>query len=371
MSTSAEQKQYSIIKCTKRFVQCPQSMRIKLILQKYNKIVSYKDKTEIELERETHSLISNLLLNEDYSNVKLLNDFYHIKYVHDVNDNIDQFNLFYKYLFDGDNVLHCDVSNCESAKRYSRRNRSTICNNTTTILSVDLMSRIHMYFVHSYESSHLNPTEIEYIEKQLNKLKSYQDDIDAFNDKKIELISEVIKSKNSCVDNTKYMISDCQWLNYSKMARVLNSNGINTNESDLANAFDDYNYHKQQLIDDLCDISLKQNDQEMLLSQILTNELNYDQLKDRLQIYNIILCKFFDKHDLNNHNFVKILQKTVTELYSHIDCDKVIQIARSKVLSGLLFIKGTSEFKNSNNFGKLFKSLDNWKKKEWQKIYLT
>eukprot|EP01084_Bolivina_argentea_P143533 251999_1 len=68
------------------FSQCQSANRIKLILDSYNKIVSVKkNKTEYQLQNEINQLLNNILFDRKYSNVELLNDFYHIKYAHHTN----------------------------------------------------------------------------------------------------------------------------------------------------------------------------------------------------------------------------------------------------------------------------------------------
>eukprot|EP01084_Bolivina_argentea_P185614 320075_1 len=108
-------------KCDTSFAQCVHSTRIKLVLQAYDKIISEKtDKSNQQLQNEIHDMI-----NASYSNLQLLNDFYHIKYTHNINDDANQFDCFHKYLFDNEDTLKCDISYCQSAKRYyDHRNRS-------------------------------------------------------------------------------------------------------------------------------------------------------------------------------------------------------------------------------------------------------
>eukprot|EP01084_Bolivina_argentea_P199383 341162_1 len=103
-------------KCNGTFTRCSAAYRIKLILNKYNTITHLKkNQSEIALQNEINRLINSDLCSGQYSNVELLNDFYHLKYNHNTNNNPNEFNLFYKYIFDNDiYVLHCDTNNCHS-----------------------------------------------------------------------------------------------------------------------------------------------------------------------------------------------------------------------------------------------------------------
>eukprot|EP01084_Bolivina_argentea_P259535 437929_1 len=358
------------VECTDLFTQCKQANRIKLILQRYDDLLSQKgDKTEKKLQQQSHMLIHNILLNDNYSHLQLLNDFYHIKYVHNTNNDPNQFHSFYNYLFDNDNVLQCDISSCLSAQSYYRRRQLFREKHDfdTNVSSLDLLCRIHTYFIHSYEMSQLTPNEIQFIEIQINELKLNNDDQDMLYDKRIEIISETLKNKKHYIKTDKYMLTEDQCISYTKIAGILKNFNINITKNNLTNAFDTYDYHNQQLLDDLCDVLLNEND--VLLSQILTNELNFTEKHERKRICNIILQEYFDKTNLNNNNFIKVLRKTVSELCTNINCDKVAEIARDAGLTGNLFTKGP-EFKNSIHFGKIFKSIDNFSKKQWQKIYI-
>eukprot|EP01084_Bolivina_argentea_P249619 417956_1 len=88
--------------CMKSFSECVHANRIKHILQQYDQIISDKtDKSDQQLQNDINKLVNNISVsNGPYSNVQMLNDFYHIKYDHNINDNANQFESFYNYLFD-------------------------------------------------------------------------------------------------------------------------------------------------------------------------------------------------------------------------------------------------------------------------------
>eukprot|EP01084_Bolivina_argentea_P264050 447146_1 len=362
-------------RCHTPFTQCIHSTRIKLILERYNNIISDKtDKSDQQLQNEVNDMINNIIpADVSYSNVQLINDFYHIKYDHNINDDLNQLCSFHKYLFDNEDVLKCDISYCESAKRYyDGRNRSYNSSKDNTNL-LHLICRIHTYLIHAFETDRLTTDEIRYIEAKLHEFKD--EDKDIVNDKKLQMVTKITNNKkqrtssigcNCLSDNAKY-ITHCDQpvLNCIDILAVLKHNNISINESDFINACESYDYQKQQLIDDLCDIMLNGEDENIQLTQILSKEY------DRQRIYDTILYKYIKHENLNNENFIKVLRKTVYELkLKTIDCDQVESIARNAKLSGNTFIKNSSQFKNSVKFAQVFKSMVNWKKKQWLKIYI-
>eukprot|EP01084_Bolivina_argentea_P070271 127768_1 len=200
-------------------------------------------------QNQTDKLMSNILPKEQYSNVNLLNDFYHIKYDHSTNNDPNQFNAFYVYLFNDDNLSKCDINHCQAVKRcYDRRNINQLTD-TTNDRSLHLISRVHTYFIHSYETSRLTPDEIQYIEQQLNEYK--EDDENKVNDKKLQLIATITKNKQTTLTKTrfsdynKFILTDNDSIDCNKIIHILTENSININKQQMEDKFNNYGYHKQ------------------------------------------------------------------------------------------------------------------------------
>eukprot|EP01084_Bolivina_argentea_P088606 159974_1 len=359
-------------KCNLAFDDCKTANTIKNVLLNFNKIIRNKgDKPIYELEKDLNDvLVTTSGIN---NNVKLLNDFYHIKYQHPVNDDPNCFQIFYEYLFDNDNVLKCDINECKSVRQYYRcRNiRSEPAGSHT----LQILCRIHTYFFHAYETSILTQDEIAYIETQLNGIED--EDEETMNDMKIELTATMIQNKKQKKlqmkfkrVKDKYMTEDHIYIDCGKLAQIISVVGIKIDFHELETVFSVYGYHKHNLIDDLCDIFISKAENNITLSHILVNELSVHDEFQRHQIYDLVLHKFIQKEEINNPNFIKILKAVAFQVNSNISHDQIERIAISKNLTGNLFIKeNKKEFKNSLKFGKLFKTITCWKKKEWTQIY--
>eukprot|EP01084_Bolivina_argentea_P077876 141322_1 len=338
--------------CNGRFGDCSAASRMKLILNEYNNIINYQKKqSEFTLQYQSNQLINNIICNGQYSDVELLNDFYHIKYDHNTNDDPDQFTLFYKYALGNDiSVLNCDSNNCHSDYR---RNRSIVSSQYTTL---HILSRIHVYFIHSHDIAQLNDDEIQYINQRLSESK--QNDEDAF------LLSDS-ETVSNCQYQSKFITSDCECINYADVSSILSTNGVLITTKELSNGFDHYGYHKQQLIEDLSNIMIEENEENALLSHILLNELNCDQHNRKL-ICSILCHKYIM---MNNQDFISVLLILARKFASKVDPDEIVQIVTSSNLTAKLFIKGSLEFKNRIKFCKIFKHVKNFNKKQWSKIY--
>eukprot|EP01084_Bolivina_argentea_P075872 137498_1 len=269
-------------------------------------------------------------INSNYSCVELLNDFYHIKYNHNTNDDSTEFNIFYRYLCGSE--LQCNIESCDGSRRYY--NGRDINKNTINSYPLNLICRIHTYFIHSYETATLTQHEIAHI-------------------------------------NNKFITTNHQMLDYSTISNMLKNHDIIISAMDLETAFMYHSYHKQQLINDLCAISLNTNDENTLLSNILLNDLQQTDEEKRNIICQLLLHKYIRKDDLNTTNFVNILQMTASKINKRIDMNVIAAIAYNQNLTVKMFEKRETSFKNSIAFAKIFKTTENWKKKEWTNIYIT
>eukprot|EP01084_Bolivina_argentea_P243858 408693_1 len=212
----------SASQCQYAFVDCKCAIRIKTILDQHHKIIIDKnEKTEIQIQNDVYELINNKSFDGKYSDLQFMNDFYHIKYIHNTSENSHEFDAFYQYLTDSANILKCDMNDCKSVQRHYRtRNQLLSDNAVNNSYSIKILSRCHTYFIHAYETTKLTSDEINYIEQQLDQYKSKQknainDDTDEkMNDKTLELTLNIINdkrkkvlSKISLIDNNKYITS--------------------------------------------------------------------------------------------------------------------------------------------------------------------
>eukprot|EP01084_Bolivina_argentea_P256560 431999_1 len=342
----------SVQTCNRSFVECECAKRIKSILQQYSKVAFDNSKTDIQLQNEAGALVHKLPMKENYSNVKLLNDYYHIKYIHNANENSKQFDEFSKYLSDVGS--YCDPLHCKTVERHiNRRNMTFVAHenemNHQYMHSLNLICRIHTYFLHSHDALKLPENEIKYIE-------TIQD-----------------ATLNKLTLSGKYITTDHQYLDYDKIFHILQQKCLVKSKITLVDAFDVHCYHKQQLIDDLCKIfiNVTQKTSDTLLEQIICNELKITQPTQQKQIYEVLLYKYIQKTELNNNNFIQILQYIASTLYPSIKCDQIAIIARDHNLTGKIFVKGSAEFKNSIKFAKLFQSTLYWTKKSWKNIFMA
>eukprot|EP01083_Nonionella_stella_P310169 1100967_1 len=326
------------MQCQHKLSLCSASLGIKRVLKQFDAILS-SSVTSATLENNANQLL-------DYTNVQLMNYFYHVKYDHNTNDDKQKFQIFYQFLCDGDNV-RCDLTQCQSARKYIERRHQTSSismspedthNKETEIPPVSafhILSIIHTYFIHSHDVSQLMDHEYKYIE-----------------------------------NNFKYIETQFECIDGYKMASVLRRTGIAVDGNELQVIFDKKQYHMKQLMTDLCDVFTNKTNNDTLLSSIIieAQDTNYTQ-KEQEICTAILRDGFITKSDLTHYNFIKMLQISAFKINQKLDPDEIEQIASNKHLTGDIYVKGSSEFMTSIKFAKLFKSIKNWKKKQWANIY--
>eukprot|EP01083_Nonionella_stella_P280424 954031_1 len=341
------------MQCQLEFCKCNASTKIKCVLDQFAKILSdQNNKSNVELETESNELIQNVLANGQYSNVQLMNDFYHIKYNHNTNDDPHQFDQFYHYLYDNEHALQCDIALCQAAQNYFHRRYQTSFiplkdaehgdPEEADLFTFNILCRVHTYFIHSHDVSQLPDDE---------------------------------NNINKCIANhTKFIETTFEAIDCGKMAAVLKRNKINIDENALQMAVDENQYNMKHLMSDLCQIFTDKTDNETLLSSIIMNSLQLeDHATHKLQeTYDAILrCGVITKQALNHHNFVKMLKISAFTENQTSNQQEIETIASDKHLTGKIYVKGSDEFMNSRKFAALFKSIPNWNKKRWAKVYLN
>eukprot|EP01084_Bolivina_argentea_P055634 101959_1 len=171
--------------------------------------------------------------------------------------------------------------------------------------------------------------------------------------------NEVMNFYNGKINSTK--------LDYKQIYILVEHNAVlrAPEEKNFEAAFQQVSQTRNELISKLCDVYCNPNEEKTFLNELNCNE------KQRNEICDLILHHYIDKHQLNHDNFVKILKKTVIDLYPDFDVDKFAAKAKECHLSGDIFLKEKSQYiKNSKHFAKTFQTTG-YPKKKLMKIYVA
>ncbi len=156
--------------CYKQDVsKCKSLKRIKIVLKECDDIIRKQREnnlSESQLASQIHNIVHNKLGNGNYSNIKLLNDFDHLKYGHKVDSNHNEFNKTFNKLT---NTSCNNIETCPHFKRHfnpfglfqktgvsrTEKMKQNVQRHDGYCISV--IARIHTYFLHSCDMKHIKP----------------------------------------------------------------------------------------------------------------------------------------------------------------------------------------------------------------------
>eukprot|EP01084_Bolivina_argentea_P291450 500915_1 len=185
-------------------LQCESFHRIKLLLSKCNITTTTKIKD-----------VLHQLNNGTYSTTALLNDFHHLKYSHSVDKDVKQFEKTSMAIID----QSCDINVCKHlARHYRDRTQQHTNNDNNNNYCLNLISRIHTYFAHSYDLNKLTPDDITFLNNELNQFKqtlNTKDDtstyLDEIHEHKLGVLYTIMSNKKGKLiktlnyENDKYI----------------------------------------------------------------------------------------------------------------------------------------------------------------------
>eukprot|EP01083_Nonionella_stella_P232714 820616_1 len=96
---------------------CEAIKRIKYILHEFNDNPLREDREENE--SNLMDKFAAIFISNHYTNTSLLNDFHHVKYIHDADDNDEAFAKLYEYFTDEIGTI-CNEKQCRFIQRHYR-----------------------------------------------------------------------------------------------------------------------------------------------------------------------------------------------------------------------------------------------------------
>eukprot|EP01084_Bolivina_argentea_P271485 461985_1 len=245
--------------------QCLSAQRIQIILNEFNKIIQIQTHTYDQYS----TLIENIFTNNHYSNTDLLNDFHHIKYDHNADDDDIQFQQIYTFFMEPIKDI-CQQKQCKHIQRHflDRSKLINECTSNNSSYTLRLISRIHVYFIHSYHINRLTMHEVNRVNEQLDGVRKLDlmDDNKQMEEllsaKKIEMETAFIKKKtnklNIIRNNDKFIAAqDAGYsiensIDIQKIYQILINHDVFIDEKQLRCAFAKYE-DKNLFVSDIID----------------------------------------------------------------------------------------------------------------------
>ena len=110
------------------------------------------------------------LVEHHYSVTKLLDDFNHLKYEHNVDQDDELFDAAYEFFKDSDTEIVCDIDECTYFSRHSMDRGHpdvdyNVEDNDHVHLLLDTMATIHSYFLHAFDTQRFSKEERQRVMK--------------------------------------------------------------------------------------------------------------------------------------------------------------------------------------------------------------
>eukprot|EP01084_Bolivina_argentea_P264922 448923_1 len=348
-------------------LKCNSVERIKIVIVKFNEAINdFDQQTKHQNSKGLLQIIDEIFIQNNYTHTDLLNDYHHIKYFHNADNNDNIFAKIYEYCTNHIQIA-CNVSKCKLVQRHYR-DRSTPSNqyifeHHNDNYKIELISRIHVYFIHSYDINRLTLDEIELIDK-LPQQEQITKTIHIIKEKKKKLN---IVCRNKCAEVKDEVDFKHNFIDFHAICQRVN-NAVE--ETALRMAFSEYKDDKNQFIADVIDAYYANDDEQLPLeNKISVTNFNCTR-KTRKQIYECIMQKYVKPNELNNTHFIKIALAIIREMSSQIDIEQFKTIARESNINGKIFVKQHPQFKNSVKFANMFKKINGYNKKHLSAIYV-
>ena len=321
-----------------------------------------------EFEMMQSDSLNSIFNEHNYGVTELLNDFHHLKYEHNLQDDDDAFDSAFNFTLDGTTETVCYVNECPLVQRHYRvRGRSD--NDQNDEFLADTMAMIHCYFVHSFDLSRLTKEERDKVDivsshglslDDEHKAEDQSDD-NADDTNKMEVITEILKAKQmkfkfergvrrygddeesvKCIGATVNKSVD-----FGALSKCVGIDAIVLGES-----LREYRTNRDQLICDLMDVVYAANPETEMIWSALNAE---DNAKN--QVFRDALHAHFKSTDLNNANFLKMSKIVIERKMLKINANAFESVVTSENIDGKMLDKSNKEsYRNMVSFSNLFKS---------------
>eukprot|EP01083_Nonionella_stella_P088682 247318_1 len=133
--------------------------------------------------------------------------------------------------------------------------------------------------------------------------------------------------------------------------------------------FDELIQNKPLFITELIEVYSNPTEDTTSLSQGLTQHLQCDPNQKR-EMCDLMLHHYIKKHEVRTCNFLKILGKTIIDLFPNTNCNEYLKIAEQHQLDGNIFVTGAQSM-SSPKFAKLFSGIKGYNRRRLINVFVT
>ena len=398
VSTADDAEQETQLSCSLDDIKtCPSARILKVLLKRMEQSTySVGSKSENQQQRNTdHSVsvmqsLKSVLEKYDYSATKLLDDLHHLQYDHDLNEDDAKLDAAFDFFKDALSEKGCNVNECPfMVRHYRERGRESggsLGSDDDVLL--DIMSQIHCYLLHSFDTNRLTKEERDRVEIELAigaGVKSLDDDDNHLNiDNDDTYHEDELSQSNELEKINEILTAKMEKLPFGRDDRRYRDN-VDDDESNADQSVDFVTMAPKAGVDEMVlRQGLKEyaNDRHRLMSALVdvvyaedtTKTEIWSKLKmdDNLKaaVFCSILHGHFKSTQLNTDNLIRASTMFIGRKRLQIDIDVLIDVITTNGIDGRMFDKTLSEsYENNGTFSKRFKGLSGCKVQHVRQLY--
>ena len=334
------------------------------------------------------SLISSFD-QHDYSVTQLLDDLHHIKYEHDVDGNDDRFDAAYNFFKGAMSNDGCDIDKCPFNERHYRdrgREHTADSLEDEEDLLMDMMSMIHCYFFHSFETQRFTKEERDRIMKMTGASSwdsvkcdiigdhvadddsdedEDEDEKDSVNTLLMSTVTSILTSKKRrgrwrFEDEEDEQPALSQFVDFAAMSLA-----VGFDEKALRDGLNEYEQDRDALIGDLIDVVYGEKAEDSAIWE----KLGIDDAA-KSTVFSNALFRYFEGTHLNTANLLKLFRFVIDRKRLQIDIEQMKGMMTTNNIDGRMFDKTDPEhYQNNGTFSKRFKMVPHCKVQHVRQLY--
>ena len=374
--------------------QCPSARILKILLTRIGKALqkgigksnngSEKDQNHnYNVRIQINQILDDMMSKHQYSPTKLLDDFYHLRSEHKIDDDDTRFDAAFDFFKECSPEKRCDITRCPLMRRHYRDRNCVFWSGDQVDneveadhVFVDTVAMIHCHLLHSFDINRLTKEERDRVEVQARHEVNADDEDDDINAWRSTLIAAILHEKQQKMNLvrgiravSRYCANDVNTtqsstenakgtVDFAGIAHV-----IGMREKAVRRALAEYVNDKDRFIGDVIDVLYGDGCGTKPLS--LSNALKIEE-----DHFKKILHGHFKCTQLSTKNMVKISNVIVRRMEFQIDIDVLNEVITKSGIDGRIYDKNNAEsYQSVGVFAQKFKSSPNIKGQHIRRLY--
>ena len=341
-------------------------------------IVSISAKPQTTLTQSLNSILEQ----HDHSIIKLMDDLHHLKYEHGIDRDDVLFDTAYDFFTENNTENLCDIGDCPFYMRYhgDRGQQEDQLQEDGDAVLLDIMSMIHCYLLHSYETQRFSKEERMRIKTAAGSLswgtvsevlRGDEENDETAHVAVMTVATNLLKEKQRHsprrrrfrdVEGEVNTIDkqSKQFIDFAAMSRV-----VGIEETALREGLVNYKEDTKSLITDLIEVVYGEDEEKM----DIWNSFDINN-GDKRSTFRSMLHRHFQQSNLDGDNLINLFKFIIARKRLQIDIEQMAQLMTINEIDGRMFDdKYPDHYQNNGTFSNRFRTIPNCKVQHVRQLY--